>query len=110
VGELCIPEKIKEVVDNTLFNEMEKDAFEENDVYKCLLSLLQVGLLCSKDSPEERPTMRDVAFVLETIKENLVGNTTISRRLGRSISNLLDKTTPTKMDATTSNDQSFSTF
>jgi serine/threonine protein kinase len=106
----AFPEKIKEVVDNTLFNEMEKDAFEENDVYKCLLSLLHVGLLCSKDSPEERPTMRDVVVRLETIKENLVGSTMVYRRLGRSISTLLGNTSAANMDATTSNDQSSSAF
>jgi hypothetical protein len=72
VGELAFPNRVKEVIDNSLFSEVDGDEFEENNVYKCLLSLLHVGLLCSKDSPEERPTMRDVVMVLETIKEDLV--------------------------------------
>lgn len=103
----AFPDKINEVIDNTLLSEMEEDAY---DVYKCLLSLLHVGLLCSKYPLEERPTMRDVVVVLETVKENLVGNTVTFRRPGRSISDLIGNTSAANIDATTSNNQSSSTF
>jgi len=71
----AFPNRVKEVIDNSLFSEVDGDAFEDNPVYKCILSLLHVGLLCSKDSPEERPTMRNVTMILEGIRKDLVKNT-----------------------------------
>eukprot|EP00253_Pinus_taeda_P001201 PITA_01201 len=59
------PNRVNEVIDNSLFSEVDGDSFEDNVVYKCILSLLHVGLLCSKDSPEERPTMRNVVMLVE---------------------------------------------
>ena len=107
---LSFPNSVKDVIDNGLFSEVDGDEFEENNVYKCILSLLRVGLICSKYSPNERPTMRDVVMVLENLREDLVASTNASRRLRRSISNLLSKTNATKNDASTSNDQSSSTY
>ena len=107
---LAFPNKVKEVIDNNLFNALDGGEFEENKVHNCLLSLLRVGLLCSKDLPDERPTMRDVVIVLESLKEDLVANTIASRRLGRSISNLLGNTNASRKDDVASNDQSSSTF
>ena len=54
--------------------------------------------------------MRDVVIVLETLKEDLVANTIVSRRLGRSISSLLSNTNAPRNDATESNEKSSSTF
>jgi LRR receptor-like serine/threonine-protein kinase FLS2 len=54
---LAYPNKVKEVIDFNLFSEMDIDEFEENNVYTCLLSLIRVGFICSKDLPNERPTM-----------------------------------------------------
>jgi serine/threonine protein kinase len=107
---LAFPNKVKEVIDNTLFSMQDEGELEENNLYKCLHSLLWVGLLCSKDSPDERPTMRDVVIVLESLKEDLVANTNSSRRLGRRISDLINNTNAPRKDAPTSNDQSSSTF
>jgi hypothetical protein len=58
---LAFPNRVKEVIDSHLLSEMDENEIEENDTYKCLLSFLRVGFLCSKDSPKERPTMRDVS-------------------------------------------------
>jgi len=63
---------VNEVIDNNLLREVDGDAFEKNDLYKCLLYFLRIGLLCSKDLPKEQPTMRDVAMMLERLKEDLV--------------------------------------
>eukprot|EP00253_Pinus_taeda_P028950 PITA_28950 len=101
--------RLKEVIDSVLFSELNGDEFEENNAYKCLISLLQVGLHCSKCSPEERPTMRDVVRMLESIREDLMENIVPSRGLRRSISNLLSSTSATSNDAPTLNEQS-STF
>jgi len=74
----AFPNKVKEVIDSSLFNEVDGDAFEESSVYKCLHSLLCVGLFCSKHSPEERPTMKVVVRMLESIREDLMANTFMS--------------------------------
>jgi len=104
------PNKVKEVIDSGLFSELNGDEFEENNVYKCLVSLLRVGLFCSKHSPEERPTMKVVVAVLESIREDLAANPISSRGLRRSISNLLSNSNAISNDAPTSNDESYSTF
>lgn len=101
--------RLKEVIDSGLFSEVNEDEFEENNAYKCLISLLQVGMLCSKYSPEKRPTMRDVVRMLESIREDLMENIVPSRGLRRSISNLLNSTSATSNDIPTLNEQS-STF
>ena len=106
----AFPERVKEVIDNILFSEVDEDAFVENNVYKFLLSSIHLGLLCLKDFPKDQPTMRVVVVVLETIRENLVGNLVVSKRPGRSLSNLLANTIAGRNVATTSNDQSSSTF
>jgi LRR receptor-like serine/threonine-protein kinase FLS2 len=78
---LAYPNKVKEVIEFNLFSDMDIDEFEENNVYTCLLSLIRVGLICSKDLPNERPTMRDVVMVLESLRNDLGENLAASRRL-----------------------------
>ena len=78
---LSFPNRVKEIIDHSLFSEMDEDGVEENSVYKCLLSLLRVGLLCSKDSPNDRPTLRDVVIMLESLREDLKTNAIYPRRL-----------------------------
>eukprot|EP00253_Pinus_taeda_P012679 PITA_12679 len=107
---LAFPDRVKEVIDNDLFIEVGGDDFEENKVYKCLVYLLHVGLLCSKHSPNERPTMKFVLTALESIKEDLVENSITSRGLRRSISNLLSSLNTASNDAPILNDQSSSTY
>jgi len=104
------PNNVNEVIESSLFSEVCGDEINENKVYKCLLDLLHVGLLCSKHSPEERPTMRVVVRMLESIKEDLEANAVASRRLRRSISKLLIDTNAIRNDPSTSNDQSSCTF
>jgi len=106
----AFPNRLKEVIDNGLFQEVYDSEFEEKNVYTCIISLLHVGLLCSKYSPEERPTMRVVARILENIREDLVENATTYRELRPSISNLLKNTNAIRKDVPTSNEQGSSTF
>lgn len=42
-----------------------------------------------KDSPGERPTMRDVSTMLERLRKDLVENSVAERNLKRSISAML---------------------
>lgn len=104
---LAFPDKVKEIIDTSLLIEVDEDEDEENQVYKCLLCLLHVGLLCSKHSPGKRPTMRKVSQILVNLKEDLVGNTGASVR--RSISNLIGSASATRIDAANINQDS-STF
>eukprot|EP00253_Pinus_taeda_P012806 PITA_12806 len=104
------PNNVNEVIESSLFSKVCGDEINENKVYKCLLDLLHVGLLCSKHSPEERPTMRVVVRMLESIKEDLEANAVASRRLRQSISKLLINTNAIRNDASTSSDQSSCTF
>eukprot|EP00253_Pinus_taeda_P015661 PITA_15661 len=107
---LAFPSSVKEVIDNNLLREVEGDEFEENNVFNCISSLIQVGLVCSKDSPNERPTMRDVVMVLENLRNDLGANAIASRRLRQSISNLLSNTNATRSDTHASNAHSSSSF
>ncbi|GLJ52832.1 hypothetical protein SUGI_1125540 [Cryptomeria japonica] len=43
----------------------------QHEINQCLIPFLLIGLECSKESPNERPTAREVARVLETIKKRL---------------------------------------
>ena len=106
----AFPNRVKEVIDHSLFSEVDEDDFEGNNVCRCIFSLLQVGLLCSNDSPNDRPTMRDVVMVLERLKEGLETNTVASSRLRHNISNLLSNTNARRNDAHASNAQIPSTF
>eukprot|EP00253_Pinus_taeda_P018223 PITA_18223 len=86
---LAFPNRVKEVIDSDLLREMDGHGIGENDAYKCIVYFLHVGLLCSKDSPGERPTMRDVSTMLERLRKDLVENSVSERNLKRSISAML---------------------
>eukprot|EP00253_Pinus_taeda_P005390 PITA_05390 len=107
---LAFPSRVKEVIDNNLLREVEGDEFEENNVFNCISPLIQVGLVCSKDSPNERPTMRDVVMVLENLRNDLGENVVVSRGLRQSISNLRSNTNATRSDTHASNAHSSSSF
>ena len=65
------PEKIKEVVDNELL----KDVNESNEpmVITCLTQFMQVGLVCTRELPEHRPSMIEVVGRLEKITSSFLG-------------------------------------
>eukprot|EP00253_Pinus_taeda_P010753 PITA_10753 len=107
---LAFPSSVKEVIDNNLLREVEGDEFEENNVFNCISSLIQVGLVCSKDLPNERPTMRDVVMVLENLRNDLGANAIASRRLRQNISDLLSNTNATRSDTHASNTHNSSSF
>lgn len=45
----------------------------ENEVHRCLLSLVQVALSCTRLLPRERMNMREVAVNLHAIRRSYVG-------------------------------------
>jgi hypothetical protein len=108
--DLAFPNRVNEVIDYNLFSEVDGERFEENSVYKCLIYFLRVGLFCLKDSPNERPTMRDVLMELESLINDLGENTVASRILRQSMPNLLSNRNETRNDTHGSNVDISSTF
>ncbi|XP_059077159.1 putative leucine-rich repeat receptor-like serine/threonine-protein kinase At2g24130 [Cryptomeria japonica] len=88
---LAFPDRLADVVDS----EVLKDVNENMEDNRCLVSFIHVGLLCTAESPRERPSMRDVSNVLERLKTSLMGDATASN-LTSTISDLLRNTDPTE--------------
>jgi serine/threonine protein kinase len=89
---MALPEHVMDIVDSTMsFEEGEEDADDEtnnddieegaiieevdrhfngrNKVKDCLVSVLQIGLLCSTTSPQERLPTNDVINKLRAIRD-----------------------------------------
>ena len=100
---MALPEQFVQIVDPTLLireveqipaatmatreynNENEIEADEVNqgnvnhcqveaNVYKCLVSVLKIGLACSVESPKERMNMEEVSKELHSIKNAFLGS------------------------------------
>ncbi|GLJ28883.1 hypothetical protein SUGI_0569310 [Cryptomeria japonica] len=99
---LAFPDRLADIVDSELL----KDVNENMEDNRCLLSFINVGLLCTAESPRERPTMRDVANALENLKTSLMGGAAASN-LTSSISDLLRNANPTGAQASDSQSSTF---
>uniref|UniRef100_A0A0E0BFX0 Receptor kinase-like protein Xa21 n=1 Tax=Oryza glumipatula TaxID=40148 RepID=A0A0E0BFX0_9ORYZ len=72
--EINIPDKMLQIVDPQLVQEL--DLSQEDPVCvdeiatHCLLSVLNIGLCCTKSSPSERISMQEVATKLHRIRES----------------------------------------
>ncbi|XP_065624337.1 putative receptor-like protein kinase At3g47110 isoform X1 [Quercus suber] len=100
---MALPKRLVQIVDPTLLirevkeipaatvatreynNENEIEADEANqgnvnpcqveaNVYKCLVSVLEIGLACSVESPKERMNMEEVSKELHSIKNAFLGS------------------------------------
>jgi serine/threonine protein kinase len=97
---MALPERLVQIVDPTLVpreveeipattvaarednNDNEIVADEETqvlcqveaNVYKCLVSVLEIGLACSVESPKERMNMEEVTRELHLIKNSFLGS------------------------------------
>ncbi|GLJ17405.1 hypothetical protein SUGI_0302570 [Cryptomeria japonica] len=98
----AFPDRLADIVDSRLLRDVNEN-MEDN---RCLLSFIHVGLLCSSESPRERPCMSDVAKVLESLKRSFTGGAAASN-LTSTISDLLRNTIPTE---TLASDNQSSTF
>nr|XP_010930449.3 putative receptor-like protein kinase At3g47110 [Elaeis guineensis] len=75
--DMAFPESVMEILDpQILQNESEEvdgnirnDNFSRMQLRRCIISLIRIGLLCSKESPNERPRMRDVTTKVRVVKE-----------------------------------------
>ena len=100
---MALPERLVQIVDPTLLigeveeipttavatreynNENEIEANEANqgnvnhcqveaNVYKCLVSVLEIGVACSVESPKERMNIEEVSKELHSIKNAFLGS------------------------------------
>uniref|UniRef100_A0A0E0K2E9 Receptor kinase-like protein Xa21 n=2 Tax=Oryza punctata TaxID=4537 RepID=A0A0E0K2E9_ORYPU len=74
--ETNLPRQILHVVDASLIDELEEFAKakpeSENMVHQCLVSLLQLGLLCTRPVPSERMNMKQIASKLHDFRASYI--------------------------------------
>jgi len=66
------PNQLGEVVDKSLLRMTSTSTQAEKDL-NCLSESISMGLLCTKDSPEGRPTMMDIVGRLQSIRDTFLG-------------------------------------
>ncbi|GLJ39668.1 hypothetical protein SUGI_0810960 [Cryptomeria japonica] len=88
--EMHFPDRIFDVVDNCFL--LDAYELETSIVTECLTQLIQIGLFCTRESPQERPNMTDIVDRLNTIRGVFLG-TPITPQLPIDISSpFLDNT------------------
>ncbi|XP_065875772.1 probable LRR receptor-like serine/threonine-protein kinase At3g47570 [Euphorbia lathyris] len=69
----CFPEQVMEIVDANLFIKENRNAESSErqhlQLQQCLSSIIELALLCSSDSQEDRPNMENVVARLTKIKQ-----------------------------------------
>eukprot|EP01018_Ginkgo_biloba_P028087 Gb_31135 [translate_table: standard] len=92
---LAFPHRELEVVDSSLLStnlkDVSSDAVDQHRIFDCAIQLILVGLRCTRELPEDRPSMVEVVGLLDMIKRTLVGATGTSK-LPSDTSSLLDST------------------
>ncbi|XP_026666222.2 receptor kinase-like protein Xa21 [Phoenix dactylifera] len=77
--DMAFPERVTEILDpQNLQDENEEvdgnirnEDFSRMRLRRCVISLIRIGLLCAKESPNERPRMQDVTTKVRAAKEML---------------------------------------
>jgi len=87
------PNHVKEVVDMGLLRRTTICTEEDKDL-NCLTQLINLGLLCTNDSPQRRPTMMDILRTLQNIRDSVLSPATIPN-FQSDITHLLDSTNAT---------------
>ncbi|XP_043816490.1 probable LRR receptor-like serine/threonine-protein kinase At3g47570 [Manihot esculenta] len=78
-----LPEQVKEIVDPKLFHmQLDADATSNhnhnlrnrrnNMLIECLTSILEIGIYCSMESPQERMNISDVITQLSSVRSKLI--------------------------------------
>jgi len=65
------PNRVGEVVGKNLLRRTTSTAKDKD--LNCLKQFISVGLLCTKESPEGRPTMMDIVGKLQSVRDTLLG-------------------------------------
>ena len=87
------PNRVQEVVDMGLFKRPIRCNEEDKDL-NCLRSLINVGLLCTNESPQGRPTMMGILGTLQNIKDTFLSHTSIPK-FQSNLTHLLGSTSTT---------------
>lgn len=85
--------RIERVIDSSLLRSLRDQSAEMQKMWEvAIVELVELGILCTQDSPSTRPTMLDAADDLDRLKRYLCGDTTatFASSLGISSSNLDD--------------------
>ena len=90
----AFPNRIGEVVDIILLRSTSTSIEEDNNL-NCLKQLINVGFLCTKESPEGRPSMMDIVGTLQIIRETFLGVVGIPK-LQSDITHLLGNSSTTR--------------
>jgi len=87
------PNRVQEVADMSLLRRTNRCSEEDKDL-NCLISLINVGLLCTNESPQGRPTMMGILFMLQNIKDTFLSTTAIPK-FQSNLTHLLGSTSTT---------------
>ena len=94
----AFPNRVGEVVDISLLRSTSTSIEEDNNLI-CLRQLINVGLLCTKESPEGRPSMMDIVGTLQIIRETFLGVVGIPK-LQSDITHLLGNSSTARNNTT----------
>ena len=73
--ERSFPDKILEVIDGSLQDNMKSaqiNMVTGSEAYRCLFSILQLALSCTREIPSERMTMKEAASRIGSIKTTYI--------------------------------------
>ncbi|GLJ17422.1 hypothetical protein SUGI_0303170 [Cryptomeria japonica] len=98
----AFPDRLADIVDCGLLRDVNEN-LQDN---RCLVSFIHVGLLCSSESPRERPSMKDVARFLESLKTSSMDGA-VASNLTSTISDLLHNTNRAEILASDSQSSTF---
>jgi hypothetical protein len=69
-AEDALPDRILEIADPTIWLHKEKnDNITSSRIQECLVSVLRLGISCSKTQPRERTLIRDAAVEMRAIRD-----------------------------------------
>ncbi|KAJ1692706.1 hypothetical protein LUZ63_009404 [Rhynchospora breviuscula] len=72
--EMAFPERVMDIIDPNLIAADVMESSVLNKMCECLVSIVKIGLSCSKQSPVERMSMEDVAIQLHKVREVHLAN------------------------------------
>ncbi|XP_078153712.1 putative LRR receptor-like serine/threonine-protein kinase At3g47570 [Carex rostrata] len=72
--EMAFPDQVMDIVDPKLFSEIdgEHNLDTPENVYSCLVPVIQCGLMCCKESPKERISIKDVTKELNLARTKVL--------------------------------------
>ncbi|KAJ1690921.1 hypothetical protein LUZ63_015076 [Rhynchospora breviuscula] len=80
---MAFPEPVLNIVDTRMFSGpyVEANTYASENVFGCLFSVIQCGLLCSNQLPKERITIRDAIKQLNSARKKLLSVEVTSKML-----------------------------